>query len=215
VIDWRRKGFAPYRLAHGVEGNIVELYSYPYNEVDDDPKSATIIQARSRPGDPTSIAPHAVFKDGVQGLSLITAYCEWCANEFEAKTTNDCTVNCTRCGRGYGLKWDGDEPYWYSDRKLTLWLTPMVGMGVTYYVGSDSNAGTITRVGKTPTTFWFVDDEVERVSGSEQTGDVVYEYAPGTGTEQQVRWSKDKRRYRSEGRTINIGWRRKYRDPHI
>lgn len=55
-------------------------------------------------------------------------------------------------------------------------ITPRVGMGITWNVGSDKYAGTITSVSKSGKTFKFKKDKHKLLSKGEFRGDETYTY---------------------------------------
>jgi hypothetical protein len=98
-------------------------------------------------------------------------------------------------------------------------VVPTVGMGVTEHVGSDSYAGTITRVHPNGKMFWFKHDTDTLVEGSGMSEHQVYEYTPNEYAHEQCaklsrkRYNIGKNRFYSGTRFISLDVRRTYRDP--
>lgn len=104
-------------------------------------------------------------------------------------------------------------------------ITPEVGMGATYAVGSDRYACTIVEVlyfksGERKGQIRGVvaqDDTARVVSGSEQDGSARYECTPNTGAGRDVYlWNERTARYVLKGSSyvrLGLGHRTPYRDP--
>jgi hypothetical protein len=86
-----------------------------------------------------------------------------------------------------------------------------VGDGVTMYLYSDRQAGTITRISKSGKCFWFKLDNAKVISGSEGDGSAKYEYLPDN-TRPERRATKTKYGWSSYGNPIGFG-RDQYYDP--
>lgn len=95
---------------------------------------------------------------------------------------------------------------------------PKVGDGITIGAGSDSYPGTIIEVSKSGLKFTFQYDSYRVVKGSFQTGDAEIEYAPNPdGSKYDARWTVrgGVGAFRYDSRTVGVGHRRYYQDPHF
>lgn len=95
---------------------------------------------------------------------------------------------------------------------------PEVGMGVTYSIGSDRYAGTISRVSKSGKTFWYRKDDVRATKAHNYYGKQSYIYIPRPdGAEIRVSKRKDGRWRESGGScgSVFVGEREHYSDPHF
>lgn len=95
---------------------------------------------------------------------------------------------------------------------------PKVGDGVTIGSGSDSYPGTIISVSPSGLKFTFQYDSYRVVKGSFQTGDAEVEYSPNPQGEMHIaRWTVRHGlvAYRYDSRTVGVGHRRYYQDPHF
>ena len=98
--------------------------------------------------------------------------------------------------------------------------TPVVGDGVTYGYGSDSYPGTVTWVSASGKSFRFREDDHTHVSGNFMEGNAVFTYVPNPyGQEYQVSLRKNGRYYMKGNqyagkRSVSVGHRSFYRDPH-
>jgi hypothetical protein len=95
---------------------------------------------------------------------------------------------------------------------------PEIGMGATRYMGSDCYPYTI--VGFSKKTILVTRDDAKLVSGSDQTGDAVYEYIAQTNQEPEIFTLRKDGQYHRKGESIRgtyliIGHRRLYQDPHF
>ena len=90
---------------------------------------------------------------------------------------------------------------------------PEVGMGVTILSWTDRHAGTISRVSASGKTFWYRDDDAERVDANGMSECQEYEYTPRPDiSEAKVTLRKDGRWKEQGGRTVQLGSRRAYHD---
>lgn len=101
-----------------------------------------------------------------------------------------------------------------------LEITPLVGMGITYSIGSDRYAGTITRVSKTGKTFYFRNDDVNPGPNYDYYRNQVYIYSPSDKQpEQKAFYQKGSKRFRVSGHEttglIRLNERKAYSDPHF
>jgi hypothetical protein len=93
-------------------------------------------------------------------------------------------------------------------------VVPQVGMGVTYGVGSDRYAGTITRVTASGKTFWWKMDDYKLIEGNGMSEQQVYEYSPRENAQERVaRALRNGKGFQSNGCRIGVGFRRTYLDP--
>lgn len=96
---------------------------------------------------------------------------------------------------------------------------PVVGMGCTEAVGSDSYACTITWVSPNFKEFRYKHDDAKLVDGSCMSEHQVYEYTPRPDapehTAKMSRRVLDKglNRYHNRGTLVIVDYRRSYRDP--
>ncbi len=102
--------------------------------------------------------------------------------------------------------------------------TIKVGDGVTYGVGSDRYAATITAVSKSGKTVSFTDDEYKAAEGSEYYGNQSYVYTsvePYSSVDpmgqertnvRQARWNEKAQAFKYFGRVLSPG-RHAYSDP--
>lgn len=93
-------------------------------------------------------------------------------------------------------------------------IEPVVGMGATVGVGSDSDPYTIIEI-KTPSHIVIQEDEWRITSGNEGDGSATYEYAPNpSAPREDVTLRRDGYWKLAGGSTIvHVGGRRRYRDP--
>lgn len=102
--------------------------------------------------------------------------------------------------------------------------TVKVGDGVTWGVGSDRYAATVTRVSASGKTIWFTDDEYRAAEGHQYYGSQKYEYEsvpemeyvdPMGETRSNVksaRWNAKRNVFVYFGRAVGSG-RHAYQDP--
>jgi hypothetical protein len=93
--------------------------------------------------------------------------------------------------------------------------TPVVGDGATVNVGSDSFPATIIEVRPNGRVVIQMDND-KLVSGTEQTGNAVYEYTADPDGTKYVVYKNDKGRlaiWGQKGRGVSLGYRRRYNDP--
>ncbi len=96
---------------------------------------------------------------------------------------------------------------------------PEVGMGMTFCVGSDRYAGTITRVSPSGKTFWFTQDEFRHTknSGGHFSESQNYIYITNPEGEEKRATLRKNGRFRVSGYdttgTVTLGIRRAYQDP--
>lgn len=100
-------------------------------------------------------------------------------------------------------------------------ITPEIGMGATICVGSDRYAGTIVNVNKTGKTIHFQYDDSYVVFGNIYSGDVRYTYTRNPHASIVVFTLRKNGRYKEKGASMNsgrsliVGIRDEYCDPHI
>jgi DNA-binding beta-propeller fold protein YncE len=97
-------------------------------------------------------------------------------------------------------------------------VTPEVGMGVTYRIGSDCYPYSIIAVSASKKTIFVTRDDFRLVSGSEETGNAVYKYTTRTDLGPDVVTLRKDGRWRLQGEKKGsgiyvIGERRAYNDP--
>ncbi len=104
----------------------------------------------------------------------------------------------------------------YTD-EAPLEVTPEVGMGITYSVGSDSYPGTISRVSASGKTFWFKKDDFRARKDSNYYGNQKWIYLPDPeAQEEKVTRSKRTGKWRRQGGGhVYVGERETYQDPHF
>ena len=102
-----------------------------------------------------------------------------------------------------------------DDTFAKLTNTPIIGIGATYYIGSDSYAYTITRISKSGKSFWMRMDGYRAKNGSNRLSETQeYEYTPDPhGPIRQVRWSARYERWKCGPAIVALGHRRTYFDP--
>lgn len=96
---------------------------------------------------------------------------------------------------------------------------PVVGMGCTESVGSDSYACTITWVSPNFKEFRYTHDDCKMIDGSAMSEHQVYEYTTIPGAQERTAklsrrvLDKGLNRYHNHGTPVIVDYRRAYRDP--
>jgi hypothetical protein len=135
--------------------------------------------------------------------------CEWCTIDIATPSTAEAVL-----ARNNAVEPNRELRFENAEGKVV----PVVGVGVTRSIGSDSYAGTIVKVSPSGHQFTMRDDIAQVVKGTEQDGSAEYIYlrnSAGCGAETVFSRRRDGSYIQagsSYGRA-NIGIRRTYRDP--